>query len=150
MRAAFTRLSGRAQGAPLALDVKGRILQVPEAANGVARFSFDDLCARPLGSLDYLQIAQHFHTVLIEEIPALVPAKRAEARRFINLIDTLYDARVGLIASAAAEPDQLYPRGDGADLFERTASRLIEMRSEAYLMARGERAETTAVPNPAG
>ena len=77
--------------------------------------------------------------MLIEDIPVLTPDKRAQARRFINLIDTLYDSRVGLVASAAAEPHALYPAGDGVDLFQRTASRLIEMRSEAYLAARGDR-----------
>lgn len=106
---------------------------------GVARFTFEDLCAKPLGSLDYLAIAHAFHTVIIENIPILGPAKRNEARRFINLIDTLYDQRVGLIASAASEPDGIYRAGDGVELFERTASRLIEMRSEAYLEAREER-----------
>ena len=139
MQEAFARLSGTARGAAQVLDVKGRALHVPEAALGVARFPFDDLCDRPLGSLDYLEIARNFHTVLIEDIPVLTPDKRAQARRFINLIDTLYDSRVGLVASAAAEPHALYPAGDGVDLFQRTASRLIEMRSEAYLAARGDR-----------
>jgi cell division protein ZapE len=117
---------------------------VPEAARGVARFSFSDLCEKPLGTLDYLHIAHAFHTVIIEGIPRLPPEKRNEARRFINLIDTLYDARVGLIASAQAEPDQLYPSGDAAALFERTASRLIEMRSEAYLSGRMGRIRSAA------
>lgn len=132
-------LTGNAHGAPAELEVKGRKVAVPEAAMGVARFTFEDLCAKPLGSLDYLAIAHAFHTVIIENIPILEPAKRNEARRFINLIDTLYDQRVGLIASAASEPDGIYRAGDGVDLFERTASRLIEMRSEAYLEAREER-----------
>ncbi len=124
---------------PLKLTVLGRELVVPMAAKGVARFSFDELCARPLGPRDYLTIAQDFHTVVIDEIPHLTPAKRNEARRFINLIDALYDNRVGLIASAADEPDALYRHGDGADLFVRTASRLTEMRSEAYLESRNVR-----------
>jgi cell division protein ZapE len=123
----------------MTLDVKGRALTVPEAARGVAYFSFDDLCNKPLGTLDYLHIAHAFHTVIIEGIPKLPPEKRNEARRFINLIDTLYDARVGLIASAEAEPQDLYPAGDAAVLFERTVSRLIEMRSESYLESRAER-----------
>jgi len=102
----------------------------------VARFAFADLCEKPLGAVDYLQIARNFHTLLLERIPILGPHRRNEARRFINLIDTLYDNRVCLIASAEAEPDRLYVEGDGADLFERTVSRLMEMRSEAYLSAR--------------
>ena len=139
LRAAFTRLTGVWKGKPMTLDVKGRTLTVPEAARGVAFFTFDDLCAKPLGPLDYLHIAHAFHTVIIEGIPKLPPEKRNEARRFINLIDTLYDNRIGLIASAEAEPQDLYPAGDAAVLFERTVSRLIEMRSEAYLESRTER-----------
>ncbi len=139
LRAAFTRLTGVWKGKPMTLDVKGRALTVPEAARGVAYFTFDDLCAKPLGSLDYLHIAHAFHTVIIEGIPKLPPEKRNEARRFINLIDTLYDNRIGLVASAEAEPQDLYPAGDAAVLFERTVSRLIEMRSEAYLESRTER-----------
>ena len=88
------------------------------------------------GALDYLHIAHTFHTVLIDGIPILTPARRNEARRFIHLVDTLYDNRVCLIASAEAEPHRLYPAGDGAAHFERTASRLMEMRSEAYLAKR--------------
>ena len=139
LRAAFTRLTGVWKGKPMTLDVKGRPLIIPEAARGVAYFTFDDLCAKPLGPLDYLHIANAFHTVIIEGIPKLPPEKRNEARRFINLVDTLYDGRIGLIVSAAAEPDELYPAGDAAILFERTASRLIEMRSEAYLASRADR-----------
>jgi cell division protein ZapE len=146
---AFQRLTGVAHGQPMALDVKGRTLHVPEAAQGVARFSFADLCAQPLGALDYLRIAHAFHTVLISGVPVLTPPRRNEARRFINLIDALYDNRVGLIVSADAEPDELYVTGDGADLFERTASRLIEMRSEAYLLEREGRDAVTVVAGPA-
>lgn len=135
----WLRLTGSEKGRSQALQFKGRTLEVRQAARGCARFSFAELCEKPLGTLDYLQIAQNFHTVLIDGIPLLTPEHRNEARRFINLIDTLYDARTCLIASAAAEPDALYQRGDGADLFQRTASRLSEMRSEAYLEMRGER-----------
>ena len=103
------------------------------ASMGVARFSFADLCEKPLGALDYLHIAHAYHTVVVECVPVLGPARRNEARRMIHLIDTLYDCRTSLIMSAEAEPDDLYPEGDGAQLFERTASRLMEMRSEAYL-----------------
>ncbi|MEZ5910211.1 MAG: cell division protein ZapE [Hyphomicrobiaceae bacterium] len=144
MRVLFQRLTGRDAGAPCELEVKGRTVPVPEAAMGVARFSFDDLCDQPLGALDYLHIAHAFHTVMIEDIPILSPARRNAARRFINLIDTLYDNSVSLVASAAAEPHELYPKGDGADLFERTASRLIEMRSQTYLERRKRHNEPVA------
>ncbi len=141
LAAAFKRLTGLAKGRVIDLDVKGRNVRVPEGARGVARFTFDELCDRPLGALDYLAIAHRFHTVILDGIPKLVPERRAAARRFITLIDTLYDARVGLIASADAEPDALHPAGDESFLFERTASRLIEMRSAAYLESRMERLE---------
>ncbi len=144
----WLRLTGSPTGQRSELRVKGRTLRVPQAAMGVARFSFADLCEKPLGSLDYLHIARAFHTLVIEHIPVLGPQRRNEARRFINLIDTLYDNRVCLVASAEAEPDHLYVRGDGADLFERTASRLMEMRSEAYLSDRNSR--RAQQPSPAG
>lgn len=129
----FQRLTGEHTPGPQHLEVKGRKLHVPQAAAGVARFCFDDLCRQPLGPLDYLHIAHAFHTVVVDGIPVLSPDERNEARRFIHLIDTLYDRRVCLIASAGAEPAHLYPKGEGSKLFERTASRLIEMRSDAYL-----------------
>ena len=129
----WQRLTGGQPGKPATIEFKGRKLIVPLASMGAARFSFEDLCAQPLGTLDYLHIAHAFHTVIIDGIPRLDASRRNEARRFINLIDTLYDNGVCLIASAEAEPDGLYPKGDGANLFERTASRLMEMRSESYL-----------------
>lgn len=130
---AFRTLSGGASVSPVTLRVMGRSLDVPQAAAGVARFSFAELCARNLGAGDYLAIATHFHTVVMDDIPLLTPDNHNEARRFINLIDNLYDHRVKLIATAAALPDALYPQGEGAKAFERTASRLMEMRTEAYL-----------------
>jgi cell division protein ZapE len=145
IRTAFERLTGQRQGQPAELEVKGRKVCVPEAALGVARFSFAEICELPLGALDYLAIAHAYHTLLIEDIPQLTPAKRNEARRFVTLIDTLYDAGICLIASAAAEPDQIYPDGDGAFYFERTASRLTEMRSQAYLMERLKKKEEGGV-----
>ncbi len=139
----WSELSGGQPGVPADLDVKGRTLRVPLSAMGLARFTFAELCEQPLGTLDYLALAHQFHTVFIDAIPVLTPGRRDVARRFINLIDTLYDNRVGLVASAAAEPDGLYPRGDMHFPFERTVSRLTEMRSEAYLAARGDRAAVT-------
>jgi cell division protein ZapE len=134
----WERLTGHRPGAPVSLEVKGRQVRVPLASMGVARFSFDDLCEQPLGALDYLHIAHAFHTIILEGIPVLTPERRNAARRFIHLIDTLYDNRNCLIVSAEAEPDRLYPEGDGAQIFERTASRLMEMRSEAYLAKNGQ------------
>ncbi len=134
----WQRLTGHHPAASAILEVKGRQVRVPLAAMGVARFSFADLCEAPLGALDYLHIAHAFHTVLIEAIPVLAPSRRNEARRLATLVDTFYDSGVCLIASAEAEPPLLYPEGDGAALFERTSSRLMEMRSEAYLKGRSK------------
>jgi cell division protein ZapE len=133
--AAFFALTGHARGERLEVELLGRRLDVPQAIDGVARFGFDALCRRPLGSADYLEIAQRFHTVILDRIPALAESERNEARRFIILIDALYDMRVKLIASAAGEPETLYAGKDGAEAFEfaRTASRLYEMRSAEYL-----------------
>jgi cell division protein ZapE len=133
--AAFLALTGHQRGEPLEIELLGRRLDVPQAIDGVARFDFDALCRRPFGAADYLQIAQRFHTLIIDRIPALVQNERNEAKRFIILIDALYDMRVKLIASAAGEPETLYAGRDGAEAFEfaRTASRLYEMRSADYL-----------------
>jgi cell division protein ZapE len=106
---------------------------VPAAARGVARFAFADLCEKPLAAPDYLEIARHFHTILIDHIPVMDETMPNVARRFIVLIDTLYDESVKLICSAAAAPDALYPGGHGSEAFRRTASRLAEMRSDDYL-----------------
>ncbi|MGA8691304.1 MAG: AFG1/ZapE family ATPase [Methyloceanibacter sp.] len=119
---------------------------MPQAERGVARFSFADLCEAPLGPLDYQRIAHTYHTLMVEEIPVLGPEQRNAARRLITLIDVLYDNGVGLIASAEAEPHALYPEGDGAESFARTASRLMEMRSEAYLRQRPRRASDARKP----
>ncbi len=135
----WERLTGHHAAKPHTIEVLGRTLEVPQASMGIARFHFNDLCAKSLGPRDYLHIAHAFHTILIDEIPILSPANRNEARRFINLIDTFYDCNVSLIASADAEPDALYSLGDGSDHFQRTASRLFEMRSEDYLQKRKER-----------
>jgi cell division protein ZapE len=138
MDASFRKLTGRERGEPQTLNHKGRSIIVPQAALGVARFGFADLCAAPLGSLDYQRIAHTFHTLMIEEIPVLGPEQRNEARRLMILIDVLYDNGVGLIASAAAEPHELYVDGTGARTSP-TASRLMEMRSETYLAERHRR-----------
>jgi cell division protein ZapE len=148
IRKTFEHLTGHRNGQATELEVKGRRVRVPEAALGAAVFTFDDLCEQPLGAYDYLAVAHAFHTVIIENIPKLPPSRRNAARRFVTLIDTFYDNRVCLIASAAGEPHELYPEGDGAFFFERTASRLIEMRSAEYLADRlnrttGEAAETS-------
>jgi cell division protein ZapE len=133
MDAAWFKLTDRRQGAPQNLTILGRTLRVPQAAKGVARFGFDDLCAQPLAGADYLAVARAFHTVLIDHIPRLGPNQRNEARRFVLLIDTLYDEGVKLICSAAAPPEELYVAGDGAEAFRRTVSRLHEMQSDDYL-----------------
>jgi cell division protein ZapE len=138
----WRELTGNHPGAPLDLDLMGRKLHVPLASMGVARFTFAELCEQPLGPSDFLALSHAFHTLLIDEIPVLRPAQKNVTRRFVNLIDTLYDNRVGLIASAAAEPDRLYPEGDVRFLLERTASRLIEMRTEGYLASRNQRLST--------
>lgn len=130
---AFDRLTVGARPNQCVLHVKGRKLQVTREAAGVARFSFPELCARPLGARDYLAIAATFHTVLLDDIPVLSPDKRNEAARFVALIDALYEARVKLVATSAAEPEDLYPSGHGSFEFQRTASRLFEMRSRDYL-----------------
>jgi len=129
---AFAVLSGDAPAAPEHLLVLGRRVDIPIAAQGVARFDFETLCGQPLGPADYLAIATHFHTLVLDNIPALSPENYDRARRFIILIDALYDHRVKLVASAAAPPDGLYPAGEGAGAFARTASRLIEMQSQEY------------------
>ncbi len=130
---AFAQLTGGAAAGPSRLLVTGRTLAVPLAAAGVARFDFDTLCGTPLGAGDYLALATHFHALVLDAVPRLSPDNYDVARRFIVLVDALYDHRVKLVASAEAMPDQLYRRGEGAQAFERTASRLEEMQSQEYL-----------------
>ncbi|RWD66572.1 cell division protein ZapE [Mesorhizobium sp.] len=117
------------------LTLKGRQLVVPRAAGDAARFSFADLCEKPLGARDYLAIAGRFSTVFIDHVPVLGEGKRNEAKRFILLIDTLYDHHMRLVMSAAAAPEGLYTAKRGTEVFEfeRTASRLIEMQSRDWL-----------------
>ena len=129
----FDRLTLGAQPQSCVLTIKGRKLPVRREAAGVARFAFEELCAQPLWAEDYRSIAANFHTVLLEDIPILSRAQRNEAARFVALIDSLYEAKVKLVASAAAEPDELYVSGDGSFEFQRTISRLHEMRSTEYI-----------------
>jgi cell division protein ZapE len=131
--AAFAELTGGAPAGPERLRIMGRTLIVPLAAAGVARFDFAALCGQPLGPGDYLALATHYHALVLDGVPRLSPANYDEARRFITLVDALYDHRVKLVASADAMPDGLYERGEGAKAFERTASRLEEMRSGDWL-----------------
>jgi cell division protein ZapE len=132
---AFARLTGGLPAKPITLTVKGHALHVPAAAAGVARFRFSELCEVPLGATDYLALAKKFHSIVIDAIPVMGPDKRNEAKRFINLIDALYDNHVKLIASAEAEAPALYTATEGREAFEfdRTVSRLIDMRSMDYL-----------------
>jgi cell division protein ZapE len=136
---AFAELTDGAPGARATLTVKGRPLVIPRAARGVAWFSFEDLCANPLGAADYLAIADRFAAVIVEGIPRLSPQQRNEARRFNILIDTLYEARTLLIASSEVPPEEIYTAGDGTFEFRRTISRLIEMQSEEYIADRPRR-----------
>jgi cell division protein ZapE len=131
----WQRLAGHQTGEPQDILVHGRRLRVPRAAMGVARFSFAELCDQPLAAADYLRLAHDFHTLIIDRIPVMDSEQRNAAKRFIILIDTLYDHGVKLVASAAAEPAALYRATDGFEVneFKRTASRLIEMRSQSYL-----------------
>jgi len=132
---AWAILTGHAQRKPHDISIKGRILHVPCSAHGVARFSFGDLCQKPLAASDYLRLAHDYHTILVDHIPVMDHADRNAAKRFITLIDTLYDNAVKLMASAEADPVSLYLASDGneANEFKRTSSRLIEMGSESYL-----------------
>lgn len=103
-----------AEGGPMELELLGRRLKIPVQARGVARFTFGDLCEQPLGPADFLAIARSFHTVMIDGIPVLSPALRNEAKRFVTLVDALYEAKAKLVATADAPPERLYPEGDGA------------------------------------
>ena len=133
---AWDKLTDEAAPGPVTLDVQGRAFIVSRSAKGVVRFSFDELCRAARGPGDYLALARAFHAVIIDDIPKLGPAERNEAKRFVTLIDELYEHKVKLVCSAAAPPNALYAEGDGAFSFERTASRLVEMQSTDYLGVR--------------
>jgi cell division protein ZapE len=131
--AAFAALTGNAEPHARRLLIMGRSFTVPVAAAGVARFEFSDLCATALGAGDYLALATHFHALVLDNIPAFSADDHDRTRRFTVLIDALYEHRVKLVASAAAEPDRLYAAGQNAPEFKRTTSRLMEMQSQDYL-----------------
>ncbi len=132
---AWDKMTGKAPCKPRDISIKGRVLHVPCSAQGVARFSFADICEKPLAASDYLRLAHDYHTIMIDRIPVMDYPERNAAKRFIALIDTLYDNAVKLMASAQADPLSLYLATEGheADEFKRTSSRLIEMSSESYL-----------------
>jgi cell division protein ZapE len=132
---AWESLTGNAPHKSRDISIKGRVLHVPCSSNGVARFPFTDICEKPLAASDYLRLAHDYHTIMIDRIPVMDYPERNAAKRFIALIDTLYDNGVKLMASAAADPLSLYlaTEGNEANEFKRTSSRLIEMSSESYL-----------------
>jgi cell division protein ZapE len=131
MDAVWQDLAG-GPGAPLVLRVKGRDVEIPQYHNGMARARFHELCGRPLGPADYLSLADAVRVLLLDDIPQLGRSNFNEAKRFVTLIDALYEARVRLICSAAAAPEMLYLEGEGTFEFERTASRLREMQAEGW------------------
>ena len=149
---AFAALAGGASPQPMRLPLLGREIFVPIAAPGIARFNFADLCEQPLGTADYLALAQRFHTLIIDGIPIIPADARNVAKRFILLIDTLYDGRVKLLASAAAAPENLYRAAQGREAFEyaRTVSRLVEMRSQDYLQLAHGRSDSRGSGNSSG
>jgi cell division protein ZapE len=131
---AFIALTDNAKGEALDVDVQGgRVLKLKRTALGVAWSSFAELCQRPLGAADYLALAENFHTLILSGVPQLGPERHNEARRFMVLVDALYEHRVNLLMSAERPPHALYPQGLGAQEFQRTISRLIEMRSAEYI-----------------
>jgi cell division protein ZapE len=149
---AWGKMTGNAPCEPRDISIKGRILRVPCSAHGVARFSFADICEKPLAASDYLRLAHDYHTILIDHIPVMDYAERNAAKRFIALIDTLYDNAVKLMASAEADPVSLYlaDEGNEANEFKRTSSRLIEMSSESYLALPHGRKDSAASGSSTG
>jgi cell division protein ZapE len=137
MNEAWTAAIEGAREGPVEIEVKGRSILVPRAAHGTARFTFPELCQRPHGARDYLAIMARFDTIFLDHVPVMNDAHRNEVKRFIVLVDVLYDRHVRLFASAAAAPAELYAgrRGTEAFEFERTASRLTEMQSRDWLDA---------------
>jgi cell division protein ZapE len=142
----WTLMTGGAPCLPRDIVVKGHTLRVPCSSHGVARFSFADLCEQPLGAPDYLRLARDYHTLIMDHIPVMDAADRNAAKRFIALIDALYDNGVKLMASSDADPLSLYRASEGfeAHEFKRTSSRLVEMGSESYLAQAHGRGDSTA------
>ncbi len=132
---AFEELTGETAGEPCTLDLKGRHLEIPRAAKGVAWFTFEELCDRPLGAEDYLTLAIHYHTVIIAGVPVMSPAERNQAKRFTTLIDALYEHKANAVIAAEGPPQALYTKGTGVAEFDRAVSRLMEMQSAEYLAA---------------
>ena len=145
MDEAWRTLTEGAAGHKLTLEILQRKFTVPLAANGVARFSFKELCGQALAAADYLALARSFHTILIDRIPRLKPEHRNEARRFTLLIDTLYDEKVRLVCSAETAPAKIYAEGDNAEAFRRAVSRLMEMQSADYFEGGAETRASAAV-----
>jgi cell division protein ZapE len=141
MDMAWKELTAGTAIVPTEIAMKGRSIPVAKAAGRVARFSFAELCEKPLGASDFLAIANRFDTIFIDHIPLLDADKRNETKRFIILIDALYDHTVRVFASAAAMPEELLVTRKGTEGFEfdRTASRLFEMRSTDYLALHNQR-----------
>jgi cell division protein ZapE len=133
LRAYFARLTRNADPSSEALSVNGRTLEIPMASDDCAYASFADLCAKPLGPADYLAVASRYDVLFLSRIPRMSREMRNEAKRFVTLIDALYEHKVKLICSAERPAEELYSEGDGAFEFERTISRLHEMQSEEYL-----------------
>lgn len=144
--ALFLAMTGVALGEPSTLDVMNRSIDIPQAAGRVARFQFADLCSRPLGASDYFALASVFDTIIVENVPKMNFDRRNEAKRFITLVDVLYEKRVHLVLSTEAQAHELYdaPTGHEAQEFQRTVSRLLEMRSQEYLQNRSSALEIDA------
>ncbi|MBA2401434.1 MAG: AFG1 family ATPase [Bradyrhizobium sp.] len=149
---AWRKMTGNAPCKARDIAIKGRVLRVPCSSHGVARFAFAELCEQPLAASDYLRLAHDYHTILVDRVPVMDYAERNAAKRFISLIDTLYDNAVKLMASAAADPVSLYLATDGneANEFKRTSSRLIEMSSESYLALPHGRKDSAASGSSTG
>ncbi len=133
IRESFASLTQHAHPTLLTLSVQGRVLPVREAVENIALFSFAELCETPLGAADYIALSERFATIIIQNIPKLTPEKRNEAKRFVTLIDALYEHQVTLLCSAEVPAQELYTEGSGAFEFQRTVSRLIEMQSARYI-----------------